>query len=490
RRHHRWPVRRCQGGRGRRLRDRGARPRRGHRGRPAQSGPGRRRRTRDPAGGRRRPRGARRAGRRVTDAAAVEAAIAGAHRSSWAGMLAATVRVAQDLDLAEECVQEAYASAMKTWISVGIPDSPTGWLTTTARRRAIDAIRRDRSLRSGRPLLVGPDDAAGDAAPGERADQAAADLAGAVPDERLRLIFTCCHPALAQEAQVALTLRLVCGIPAPDIARAFLVSEPAMAARITRAKKKISAARIPCRVPGPAELPDRLRGVLAVIHLLFTGGHTAPSGASLVRGDLVDQAVRLAGLLAALLPGEAEVRGLQALLLVTDARRATRVDAGGRLVRLKDQDRSRWDRAALSEAHDLIVGCLRAGPPGRYVLQAAIASLYADAPSYDETDWPQILTLYGRLAQVWPSPVVDLNRVVPLAMVAGPQTALGEIERLERDGRLTGYQYLPAIKADLLGRLGRADDAAAACRQAFALAVNEAERAFLAGQIAGHTGPG
>jgi RNA polymerase sigma-70 factor, ECF subfamily len=310
-----------------------------------------------------------------------------------------------------------------------------------------------------------------------------------VPDERLRLIFTCCHPALAQEAQVALTLRLVCGIPAPDIARAFLVSETAMAARITRAKKKISAARIPYRVPRPAELPDRLRGVLAVIHLLFTAGHTAPSGTSLMRADLVDQALRLADLLAALLPAEPEARGLRALLLVTDARRATRVDAAGRLVRLADQDRSRWDRAALARAHDMIVGCLRAGPPGRYVLQAAIASLYAEAPSYDETDWPQILTLYDRLAQVWPSPVVQLNRVVPLAMVAGPPAALAEIERLERDGRLAGYQYLPAIKADLLGRLGRAGEAAAAYRQALDLAANEAERAF-PGQIAGLAEPG
>jgi RNA polymerase sigma-70 factor, ECF subfamily len=422
-------------------------------------------------------------------AAAVEAAIAGAHRSGWAGMLAATVRVAQDLDLAEECVQEAYASAMQTWISVGIPDSPTGWLTTTARRRAIDAIRRDRSLRSRLPLLVEPVAVAGDAAPGAGADEAAADLAGVVPDERLRLIFTCCHPALAQEAQVALTLRLVCGIPAPDIARAFLVSEPAMAARITRAKRKISAARIPYRVPRPAELPDRLRAVLAVIHLLFTAGHTAPSGASLMRADLADQAMRLAGLLATLLPGEPEVRGLQALLLVTDARRATRVDADGRLVRLRDQDRSRWDRAALAQAHVEIVGCLRDGPPGRYALQAAIASLYAEAAAYDETDWPQILTLYDRLAHVWPSPVVELNRVVPLSLVAGPQTALAEIERLERDGRLAGYQYLPAIKADLLGRLGRAGEAAAAYRQALALAANEAERAFLAGQLAELTDP-
>jgi RNA polymerase sigma factor (sigma-70 family) len=265
----------------------------------------------------------------VTEAAAVEAAITGAHRSDWAGMLAATVRVARDLDLAEECVQEAYASAMKTWVSVGIPDNPAAWLTTTAKRRAIDAIRRDKAFRSRLPLLVEPEEAPGEATMHELTDGDAADPGEVLPDERLRLIFTCCHPALAQEAQVALTLRLVCGVPAPDIARAFLVSESAMAARITRAKKKISAARIPYRVPRPAELPDRLRAVLAVIHLLFTAGHTAPSGASLVRPELVDRAMHLARMLGTLMPDEAEVRGLHALLLATDARRATRVDADG-----------------------------------------------------------------------------------------------------------------------------------------------------------------
>ena len=272
-----------------------------------------------------------------------------------------------------------------------------------------------------------------------------------MPDERLRLIFICCHPALAQEAQVALTLRLVCGMSVPDIARAFLVSEPTMAARITRAKKKISVARIPYRIPRAADLADRLAAVLAVIHLLFTAGHTAPSGASLVRADLVDQAMRLTRMLRELMPDSADVRGLHALLLVTDARRATRTDADGRLLRLSEQDRSQWDSAALAEAHEEIVGCLRAGPPGRYVLQAAIASLYAEAPSYDQTDWPQIVELYDRLLAVWPSPVVALNRAVPLAMADGPQAALAEVERLNADGRLSGYQYLHAIRADLLG---------------------------------------
>ncbi|HEY6787362.1 MAG TPA: RNA polymerase sigma factor [Trebonia sp.] len=413
--------------------------------------------------------------------------IADAHRREWGRVLAATARVARDLDLAEECVQEAYASALQAWAAAGVPENPAAWLTTAARRRAIDAMRRDKTLRSRLPLLVEPGQATEEAAMHELTAGDAEDPADGIPDERLRLIFTCCHPALAQEAQVALTLRLLCGIPTADIARAFLVPEPTIAARITRAKKKISTARIPYRVPRPLELPDRLRGVLAVIHLLFTAGHTAPSGACLVRADLADQALHLARMLAKLMPGETEARGLLALLLVTDARRATRVDADGRLVLLKDQDRSAWDRAALAEADTMIVGCLRAGPPGRYVLQAGIASLYAQAPSYDQTDWPQILAVYGKLLEVWPSPVVALNRAVPLAMVSGPQTALAEVERLEGDNRLAGYHYLPAIKADLLSRLGRSREAADAYRQALALAANDAERAFLEEQISEHT---
>lgn len=411
----------------------------------------------------------------------VEAALADAHRREWARVLAATVRVARDLDLAEECVQDAYASAMAAWGRSGVPDNPAAWLTTAAKRRAIDAIRRDVALRSRLPLLVVDEE---EPEPADPQEQDMEELSAAVPDERLRLIFVCCHPALAQEAQAALTLRLVCGLPVPDIARAFLVTEPTMAARITRAKKKIATARIPYRVPRPADLPERLRAVLAVIHLLFTAGHTAPSGAALVRADLVDRAMHLARMLCSLLPDDAEARGLLALLLVTDARRATRVDADGRLLRLEDQDRSRWDRAALAEAETMIVSSLRAAPPGRYVLQAAIASLYAEAPAYEQTDWPQLVALYDRLLQVWPSPVVALNRAVPLSMVAGPEAALAEVETLEGDERLAGYQYLPAIKAGLLSRLGRTAEAAAAYRQAFDLAANEAERAFLAQQLA------
>jgi len=427
----------------------------------------------------------------VTDAAKVEAAVADAHRREWTAVLASTVRVTRDLDLAEECVQDAYAAALRGWPAAGVPGNPAAWLTTTARRRAIDAIRHDAVLRSRLPLLLVPDGEPGEpaanaeaaAAEAAAAEAAAASLSEALPDERLRLIFICCHPALAQEAQLALTLRLVCGMGVPDIARAFLVSEPTMAARITRAKKKISVARIPYRIPPAAELAERLGAALAVVYLLFTAGHTAPSGPSLVRADLVQQAMHLAQMLRELMPGSLDVRGLRALLLVTDARRATRTDADGRLLRLSEQDRSQWDSAALAEAHEEIVGCLRAGPPGRYVLQAAIASLYAAAPSYDQTDWPQIVELYDRLLEVWPSPVVALNRAVPLAMAEGPQAALAEVDRLNADGRLSGYQYLHAIRADLLARIGRDDEAADAYRQALALTANEAERAFLMVQI-------
>jgi RNA polymerase sigma factor (sigma-70 family) len=409
---------------------------------------------------------------------AVEQAVADAHRREWGLVLAATVRVARDLDLAEECVQEAYVAALTAWERDGVPRNPAAWLTTTAKRRAMDAIRREQAFKSKLPLLIEPEEEM------EEMEPVLEDPEGVVPDERLRLIFTCCHPALAQEAQVALTLRLVCGVSTADIAKAFLVSETTMAARMTRAKKKISTARIPYRVPAAAELPDRLRGVLGVIHLLFTTGHTAPSGAELVRTELVDRSLHLTRVLRDLMPDEREVWGLLALLLVIDARRATRTGADGRLLRLEEQDRSQWDRDAIAEAHELIVAGLRGGNPGRYVLQAAIASLYAEAPSYDETDWTQIVQLYDALLRVWPSPVVALNRTVPLAMVAGPEAALSEVELLEADPQLAGYRYLPAVKADLLRRLGRTEEAVEAYREALALTDNEAEREFLTGRIA------
>ncbi len=417
----------------------------------------------------------------MTEQTEVERAVAEAHRRDWAVVLAATACAVRDLDLAEECVQEAYAAALASWARTAIPVNPAAWLTTTAKRRAIDVLRRQTTFRSKLPLLVegstGPDDEV------DMREQAGQQPEDVVPDERLRLIFMCCHPALAPEAQLALTLRLVCGLPTGDIARALLVTEPTMAARLTRAKRKISAARIPVRAPSAAELPDRLRTVLGVVHLMFTMGHTAPTGGPVTRPDLMNQAVHLARVLRQLMPDEGEVRGLLALLLVIDARRATRTDAYGRLLRLSEQDRSLWDRSAIAEAHELIVAGLRGGRPGRYVLEAAIASLHAEAPTYDDTDWPQIVRLYDALLQAWPSPVVALNRAVAVSMVAGPAEALADVEQLEADDRLARYHYLPAIKADLLRRLGRPEEAAEADRRALELAGNEAERQFLSGRL-------
>jgi RNA polymerase sigma-70 factor (ECF subfamily) len=393
----------------------------------------------------------------VTD---VRDAVADAYRREWAAVLAATVRVTRDLELAEECVQDAYAAALVDWTTNGVPANAGAWLTTVARHNALDTVRRAATLRGKLHLLVEP------------AEEPAR-------DDRLRLLFLCCHPALADDAQVALTLRLVCGMSTPDIAAAFLVTETTMAARLTRAKKKIMAARIPFRMPTAAEWPDRLDAVLTTIHLLHTTGHTAPTGERLTNKT---QALDLARLLHARMPDEREVRGLLALLLVNHARRATRTDADGHLVRLADQDRDQWDRNAIREAHDLVVSALRGGRPGRFALQAAIASLHASAPTYADTDWRQILVLYDELRKVWPSPVVALNRAVAVAEVWGPRAALTEVERLERDKRLRGYRYVPAIKADLLSRLNRDTEAVEAYEQAIALADNTTERAFLVAQ--------
>ena len=411
---------------------------------------------------------------------AVPEAIADAHRREWAFVLAATARVAGDLDLAEECVQDAYAAALAAWTRQGVPRNPAAWLTTAARRRAIDALRRDRVLRAKLPLLIEPDPPVAASTPPAAG---AGEQDGPILDDRLRLIFTCCHPALAREAQVALTLRLVCGLTTVEIAQAFLVSEPTMAARVTRAKKKISAARIPYRVPGEAELPDRLDAVLTVVHLLYTTGHTAPSGPGLVRADLVERAIGLARMLHALMPDEREASGLLALILLTDARRATRADAGGRLLLLGEQDRSCWDREVIAEGAALVREALCGARPGRFAVQAAIAALHAEAPSYAETDWPQIAGLYDVLLRVWSSPVVALNRAVAVAMARGPAAGLAQIGELEADGRLAGYRYLPAAKADLLRRLGNQAEAAQAYRDALALTDNDAEREFLARRL-------
>jgi RNA polymerase sigma-70 factor, ECF subfamily len=379
------------------------------------------------------------------------------------------VRVTRDLDAAEESVQDAYVAALEAWSRDGVPARPGAWLTTVARRIALNAMARRRTLQAKLPLLLEPEAIEMDEPPED----------ATIPDDRLRLVFTCCHPALAREAQVALTLRLVCGVGTADIAHAFLVAEATMAARLTRAKRKIAAAAIPYAVPGPADLPARLDAVLTVVHLLSTTAHAAPTGDALVRVELAERALDLARMLHALLPHEPEVAGLLALLLVHHARHATRTDEAGRLALLEAQDRGAWDRAAITQADELVVRALRNGPPGRFALQAAIAALHAQAPTYEDTDWPQILALYDELLRVWPAPVVALNRAVAVAMVDGPGAALAEVEALEREGALSGYRYLPATKADLLRRLGRHEEAAEAYRAALALTENATEREFL-----------
>jgi RNA polymerase sigma-70 factor (ECF subfamily) len=408
----------------------------------------------------------------------VSQVLAEAHRREWAFVLAATVRVAGDLDVAEECVQDAFVSALATWSERGVPENPGAWLTTAARRRALDLLRRDRTLRAKLPLLVGTG-----RAEASSDDAGGAEEASVIPDDRLRLVFTCCHPALAVEAQVALTLRLLCGLTTAEIARAFLVSEATMAARITRAKKKIAVARIPYRIPPVHELPDRLDAVLTVVHLLYTTGHTAPEGDRLVRPELVERALDLARMLNTLMPDDREVRGLLALLLLNDARRAARTGERGRLLLLEEQDRSLWDRQAITEGAELVRQALRRGRPGRFALQAAIAAVHAEAPTYADTDWREILGLYDALLAVWRSPVVELNRAVALAMVEGPTAGLAAMNMVAGDPRLAAYPYLQAARADLLRRLGRRDEAAEAYQAALELATNRAERSFLAQRL-------
>ena len=365
-----------------------------------------------------------------------------------------------------------------------MPANPAALLTTTARRKALDALRRDKTLRAKLPLLIEPG-----LPPGSAEPEPPADGEDIIPDDRLRLIFTCCHPALSREAQVALALRLICGLTTAEIAAAFLVPEPTMAARVTRAKKKIITARIAYRVPAAAELPERLDAVLTVIHLVFTTGHTAPAGGSLVRDELVDQAIRMARMVAGLMPDEREVAGLLALLILTDARRGTRTDSAGRLLLMSEQDRSRWDQSAITEGTALARAAMR-GPArlGRFTAQAAIAAVHAEAPGYAQTDWPLLVARYDDLLRAWPSPVVELNRAVAVAMALGPEAGLAEIARIEVDGRLAGYRYLHAAKADLLRRAGRTAEAAASYRAALELTENEAERAFLTAAMASASG--
>ena len=376
--------------------------------------------------------------------------------------VATLIRIFGDIDLAEDAVQEAFALALRKWSADGLPPNPGGWITTTARNRAIDHLRRESR---GRDLL---------AQVAEVGDEPIGVEAGPVQDDRLRLIFTCCHPALSIEARVALTLRLLGGLTTAEVARAFLVAEPTMAKRLVRAKHKIKAAHIPYRVPSEADLPERLRPVLAVLYLTYNAGTEGPPG-----DDLRHEAIRLARAISGLMPDEAEVAGLLALLLLTESRWLARFSLDGALVLLRDQDRSLWDRALIEEGHAIVRACLRRNQPGPYQIQAAINAVHADADSFNATDWSQILALYDQLLAIIPTPVVAMNRAIALAEVRGPQTALEILDDLDLDE----YHLFHASRADLLRRLGRHEEASRAYALAANLAASDAERAFLLGRL-------
>ena len=404
----------------------------------------------------------------------VSTAVAEAHRREWAYVLASAVRVARDIDLAEECVQETYATALTAWSSNGIPTNPGAWLTTAARRKVIDRLRRDDTARRKLPLLIDRY---------ELTDPA--DLeAHEIGDERLRLVFICCHPGLSRDAQVALTLRLLCGLSTGEVARAFLISEPTMAARIGRAKKKISVARIPYRVPAADDLPQRVSAVCEVVHLLFTTGHAAPWGDRLVRDELIARALDLARMLHQLLPADPEITGLLALLLLTDARRSARTDENGELVVLSEQDRSQWDRFATNEGIALVRTALQQRPPSRFALMAAVAAVHNEAESWEDTDWTEIVGLYDALAEVWPSPVVALNRAVAVGFADGPEAGLAELRPLGDEHSLAGYGYLAVARAEFLQRLDRYDEARLAYEEGILLTENAVERRHLEGRLA------
>ena len=393
-------------------------------------------------------------------------------------MLATLARQLGDLDAAEDAVQEAFVEAMRTWPRRGVPDNPGAWITTTARNRAVDRARREsrREAKEKAAMGTGPDPEPSEPPnpfdPGRAAEPEPA-------DDQLRLIFTCCHPALAPAAQVALTLRLVCGLQTVEIARAFLQPEVTVAQRLVRAKAKIRTAAIPFRVPPTHLLPERLPPVLACIYLVFSEGYAATAGDELVRRELCDEGIRLGRLAVELMPDEPEARGLLALLLMQDSRRDARVSAGGDLVLLEDQDRSSWDHDRIAEGTAELERALLRRRPGPYQLQAAIAGLHATATSWADTDWPQIAALYGELARVAPSPVVELNRAVAVAFTEGPAVGLGVVDAVADDPRLARTHLLPATRADLLRRLGRRSEAADAYRAALALARTGPERAFL-----------
>jgi RNA polymerase sigma-70 factor (ECF subfamily) len=390
-------------------------------------------------------------------------------REEYGRAVASLVRFCGDIDLAEEVVQDAFTVALRRWPSDGVPPSPAGWIITTARNRAIDRLRREGSRAERHAEAVRLQNAGG-----LEVEE------GAVEDDRLRLIFTCCHPALAPAAQVALTLRLVGGLTTGQIARAFLVPEPTMAQRLVRAKRKIRAARIPYRVPEGDELPARCRSVLAVVYLVFNEGYAASAGPRLLREDICAEAIRLGRVLLSLMPDDPEVMGLLALMLLVDARRAARVTAAGELVRLPDQDRSRWNRALVAEGEALVRRCLAIDRPGPYQIQAAINAVHSEAVDAASTDWRQIVQLYDRLLAVAPTPMAALNRAVAVAEVDGPAAGLALVDSLD----LAHTHLFHAVRADLLRRLGRFDEATAAYDRAIARSDNDAERSFLERQRA------
>ncbi|WP_350274499.1 sigma-70 family RNA polymerase sigma factor [Kribbella sp. HUAS MG21] len=396
----------------------------------------------------------------MTEAVEVTRVVDRAHRESWSTVLASVVRLTRDLDLAEDCTQDAFVQALRTWPD-GIPDNPGGWLTTVARRLALDRLRRETNLRRKLPLLVEEP---------REVEQ---------PTDPLRLVFTCCHPALARESQVALTLRLICGLTTREVAAVLLISEPTAAARITRAKKKIAAAGIPYRIPADHELPARLDVVLTVVHLVYTAGHVA-AGPELTRTDLTGRAIELARMLERLMPDEPEPQALLGLLLMTEARGDARVSEDGELVLLADQDRTRWNPRLLAEGVSRATAALQRGH-GRFALQAAVAGLHVTAPTWEKTDWRQVVRMYDAMMVSWPTPIVALNRAAARSLVphADLTAVLAELDALSNEPALASYAYLPATRADVLTRLDRPDEAAAAYREAIELTANETERRFL-----------
>jgi RNA polymerase sigma-70 factor, ECF subfamily len=396
------------------------------------------------------------------------------YREVWGRAVAALTRKLGDLDLAEDVLQEAWLVALERWRRDGIPADPNAWLLTTARNKALDRIRRANNLKSKEPLLVEQ----------ESSDPFAADQSHWISDDRLRLMFTCCHPALSLEARVALTLRTLGGLTTAEIAGAFLVTETTMGQRLSRAKRKIRVAGIPYEVPPDHALPDRLASILTVLYLIFNEGYAASSGTRLVRGDLCDEAIRLARLLVALMPDEVEARGLLALMLLHHSRRSSRLDPSNDIVLLEAQDRSKWDRALIEDGLALVERALLLGPPGPYLLQAAIAGVHAAAESFEATDWAQIVILYGLLYERAPSPVIELNRAAALAMRDGPEVGLALMDRLMAEPNLERFHLLHAARADLFRRMGRREEAARCYQRALELQQSAPERRYLEKRLA------